>query len=295
MDLLYQHIYLQANESYNLLHVDRPHFIVPWHFHPEIEIMLILEGEGTRIIGDSIENYGRGDLVIVGSAVPHCWKSGPVHYETPEKLRARAHVILFREDSFGTGFFDLPEFYIIKEFFKRAERGLKFTGKTRVSISEKICRAYYLSGLPRFVSFLDILNEMAESSEYEILLSRPNNSISSGADMQRINAVMDYIISNFKNPIRLEDASSLACMAPTSFCRYFKARTNKSFGRFLNEIRIEHAKKLLTSTDYNIDKISFESGFVNVPNFYEQFKKITKYTPAKYKKQQVKLISDFQL
>ena len=278
-----------------MLFVDRPHFIVPWHFHPEIEIMLILEGEGTRIVGDKIENYSRGDLIVVGSAVPHCWKSGPIHYESPEKIRARAHVILFREDSFGNKFFDLPELHNVKEFFKRAERGIKFTGKTKVSISEKICKAYQLNGLQRFISFMDILSVMAESTEYETLLSRPNHSINSGADMQRINLVLDYLVVNFRNQIRLEDASSLACMSSTSFCRYFKARTNKSFGRFLNEIRIEHARKLLVSTNYNIDKICFESGFVNPPNFYEQFKKITKCTPSQYKKQQVNVTAEFPL
>ncbi len=295
MEPLYQHIYLPAQESYNLIYVNRPHFIVPWHFHPEIEIMLVLEGEGTRIVGDSIENYSCGDLVIVGSAVPHCWKSGYVHYQSPELLRARAHVILFREDSFGKNFFDYPEFQCIKDLIKKAEKGLKFTGKTKVSVSEKVCKAYYLHGLERFISFLNILKEMAESEEYETLLNQPNHSSNCGADMQRINLVLDYMLKNFMNQIRLEDVSSLACMSPTSFCRYFKARTNKTFGRFLNEIRIEHAKKLLIATEYNIDKICFESGFLNLPNFYEQFKKVTKYTPGGYKKQKVKMISEFPL
>ena len=98
---LFQRIYVAGNQSYNVLKVDRPYFVVPWHFHPEIELMLVVEGEGTRFVGDSIDSFGPGDLVLVGANLSHVWKNGPAHYQEPSTVRAKAKVILFRNDCFG--------------------------------------------------------------------------------------------------------------------------------------------------------------------------------------------------
>ena len=123
---LFQKIHLQNNRSFNVLKVERPYFIVPWHVHPEIEIMFVMRGHGTRFVGDSIENFKPNDLVIVGSNLPHVWKNDREHYEEGSNLVAEARVILLREDCFGADFFKVPEMSSVRDLFIRAERGLKF-------------------------------------------------------------------------------------------------------------------------------------------------------------------------
>ena len=110
--------------------------------------------------------------------------------------------------------------------------------------------------------------------------------------MQRINVVLDFMVRNFHRQIKLEEAAAQAFMSPTSFCRYFKARTNKSFGRFLNELRVGHAKKHLLECNYNVEEIGLESGFVNISNFFKQFGMIAGCTPAQYRKQQTAAIQE---
>lgn len=282
---LFQHIYLKEAQSYNILKVDRPYFIVPWHLHPEIEIMLITKGNGSRFVGDSIENYEIGDLVIVGSNLPHCWKSGPQHYEPEINYRAGARVILFRTECFGEHFFKISELKEIHELFLRAERGICFSGKTKTVVAEKIARAYSLSGVKRFMSFIDILNDLATSTEYKLLSSPSYKSNLFDGDMQRLNKVFDYLMLNYNKPIRLEDIAAEAYMSPTAFCRYFKSHTNKTVFNFLNELRIGYAKKMLIENNINISDIHYLCGFHNASNFYEQFKKIAGSSPLQFRKQ----------
>jgi len=282
---LFQHIYLKDQETYNVLKVDRPFFVVPWHLHPEIEIMSILEGEGSRFVGDSVENYEAGDLVMVGSNLPHCWKSGSGHYLEQPDCRARAHVVLFQPENFGEGFFNISEFRNIQEMFVRAQRGICFTGNTSKMASEKLVGAYRKKGIKRFIAFIDLLNDLAESTDYRLLSSVGFKSVSYATDMQRLNKVFDYLLLNFHKSLRLEEIASQAYMSSTAFCRYFKSHTNKTVFNFLKELRIGHAKKLLIEDNKNISDIHYYCGFPNASNFYEQFKKITGCSPLQFRKQ----------
>lgn len=284
---IFQHIYLNDDESYNILKVDRPFFVVPWHVHPEIEIMYIVEGEGSRFVGDHIENFTAGDLVVVGSNLPHCWKNGPGHYEQGSAYRAKARVILFREESFGQEFFNIKELKNIREMFRRAQQGICFKGRTAAIAAEKIINAYEQNGAKRFISFVDILNDLAESKEYKLLTSEGYRPPLFTSDMQRLNKVVDHLMENFQKPIKLDDVASLAYMSPTAFCRYFKNHTNKTVFRFLNELRVGFAKKLLLEDKDNISDIHYVCGFNNASNFYEQFKKIAGCSPLQFRKQYV--------
>lgn len=282
---LFQHIYLEEKQTYNVLKVDRPYFVVPWHLHPEIEIMAITDGEGTRFVGDSVENFNAGDLVLVGSNLPHCWKSSPRHYEEESVLRAKANVILFRQENFGDRFFNISELRQIQEMCMRAQRGICFTGQTAIDVSAKIADAYHQSGVKRFLTFIDLLNDLSESTEYRLLSSMGYRSDLFATDMQRLNKVFDYMMLNFYNPLKLEDIAAQAFMSPTAFCRYFKSHTNKTVFNFLNELRVSHARKLLIVENNNVSNIHYECGFPNASNFYEQFKKITGCTPLQFRKQ----------
>ncbi|HEY0668024.1 MAG TPA: AraC family transcriptional regulator [Sphingobacteriaceae bacterium] len=281
---IFQHIYLNNDESYNILKVDRPFFVVPWHVHPEIEIMSIVKGEGSRFVGDNIENFAEGDMVVVGSDLPHCWKNGAVHYEPDTLSRAEARVILFKEESFGKEFFNISELKKIKEMFSRAQRGISFNGRTAATVSGKILNAYEQNGAKRFISFVEILNDLAESKEYKLLTSEGYRPPLFTSDMQRLNKVVDHLMENFQKPIKLDDVASLAYMSPTAFCRYFKNHTNKTVFRFLNELRVGFAKKLLLEDKDNISDIHYLCGFRNASNFYEQFKKIAGCSPMQFRK-----------
>jgi AraC-like DNA-binding protein len=89
----------------------------------------------------------------------------------------------------------------------------------------------------------------------------------------------------FNTDISLETISEVANMTKNAFCKYFKKRTNKTYFRFLNELRIEHACKLLIDdNDMAIADIAYKSGFKNLSNFNRQFKFIKGINPNKFRK-----------
>lgn len=66
------------------------HFYNPWHFHPDCELTLILKSYGQRQVGDCIENFGPGDLVLVGSNLPHVWKNDEIFFDEKMNMKAQA-------------------------------------------------------------------------------------------------------------------------------------------------------------------------------------------------------------
>ena len=124
------------------------------------------------------------------------------------------------------------------------------------------------------------LRMIAFSSKQEYL-SRESliGLINEGQD-QKMNLIYKYIMANFKEQISIDDLASEVNMTKTSFCRFFKKRTKKSFVQYVNEIRIGYACKLLYTESYNISETAYESGFENISNFNKQFLKIKKRTPS---------------
>lgn len=282
---LFFKIQLPESKPYDIVKVSLPHFVVPWHFHPEIEIMLITKGKGNRFIGDSIESFEPYDLVMVGSNLAHVWKNSQEHYEADSSHVAECIYIVFKEDSFGQDFFKIPEMHKIKDLLARSERGIKFTGKTRASVAEKIIAAVDQTGVQQFISLMEILNQLSVSEDYSFLSTIGFSGKIQTFDLNRLNGVLDYVMSNFKNDIKLSEVAKIASMSPTSFCRYFKTRTNKTVMQFINEIRIGYAHKMLVETSHSVEQICYECGFKNVSNFYEQFQKITGTSPFKFRKE----------
>ncbi len=273
---------MPKDKPFDFHKVAKPYFVVPWHFHPEIEIMLITKGKGTRFIGDSIEHFEPYDLVMVGPNLAHVWKNNH-HLEAGNNQTAECIYILFTENSFGPDFFKIPEMVPLRNLLTKSNRGIKFFGETKLSVAEKILKAHQQTGVPQFITFMEILHALSGSDEYELLSSIGFNGKIQASDLHRLNDVLDYLMKNFKAEVRLEEIAEIANMSSTSFCRYFKSRTNKTVFEFINEIRIGHAHKLLIETPYNMDQICFESGFKNVSSFFKQFKTVTGKTPSKFR------------
>jgi transcriptional regulator GlxA family with amidase domain len=109
----------------------------------------------------------------------------------------------------------------------------------------------------------------------------PNNY---NKDKDQINKVYEYVFQNIQEGVKLNDAAGLVCMEPSSFCRYFKKKTNKTFMNYVKRVRIGIAAKLLAETDKQITQICYECGYNNLANFNHYFKLIMKKTPSEYRK-----------
>lgn len=271
------------NESFSVVSHTGRHFHRPFHFHEEIELTLIIRGKGIRIIGNHVEDFKEGDLVLVGSYLPHAWKNYDEYYNQYSALEVEAISVFFRKNFLGEGFFHLGETQQINMLLESANRGIQLTGNLQQQTARQITQLKTLTGADRLLLLLDILNNISKSREINLLLS--DNYIFNGYRyIYRLNELFDYILKNYRQKITLEDVASRFDIAPTSLGRYLKLQFGKTFIQLLNEIRINQSKKLLLETKNSVEKIAQDTGFRNLSNFMRRFKEINQTSPLQYRK-----------
>ncbi|QEC42601.1 helix-turn-helix domain-containing protein [Pseudobacter ginsenosidimutans] len=277
--------HLPGTSSFLLRDMIVPYFSNPFHFHPELELTFIVQGSGIRFVGDNIEYFGSGDMVLVGANLPHRWKNDKVYYELDNDLYSRAIVIQFRENFLRSDAGELPEMADIRNMLTLAKRGLKIVGATRQKVAKRMIAMLHQNSIERIASLLLILSNIAASNEYAVLSGTSIDQSYTRSDTERISRVYAYIMENFTDEINLQDVAGVANMSLTAFCRYFKSVTNKTFSTFLLETRLNYACKLLLSDSFNITQVAFRAGFNNLSYFNRQFKKMKGISPLQYKKQ----------
>lgn len=245
------------------------------HYHPEYQISLIVEGKGTCSIGGFNDEFQPDDIYLIGSNVPHVFDSD-------------AHIIsvFFRDRTLGDYFLRLPEMAAIRQFLEEAAQSFKLQGALAAHLKSRILELPKLSGASRIIHLLEILNQMALSAEkHMISQATARSEYSYTAVYRRMKKVFSYLADNFDQPISLDDAASSVHLSRYAFSRYFKKITNKSFVRYLNELRVRAACRFLLRTDYTITQISYLCGFNTLSNFNRQFKKLMRCTPSEYRAQ----------
>jgi AraC-like DNA-binding protein len=262
---------------------DEPYSKAPFHYHPELELVFIQEGYGKRIIGDKLDYFSAGDMVFLGSNLPHVWLSDEVFYKGFANLRAKAIVVYFNKEVFSKNFYELKESNKINELFKKAGRGMKIVGKTQKMVADKMQKLTRKKGFDRIIGLLDILNMLSTSAEIEYIAHESYSGMVLQSKSDRLSDVYKYINANYFNDISLEDISKIANLTPTAFCRLFKQRTNRHFVEYLNEVRISNACRFLLETNLNISEIAFQCGYKTLSNFNKIFKKTTALSPKEYR------------
>lgn len=248
------------------------------HQHEEIQISYIEKGEGAVFAGDTISQYHEGDILVIGSNLPHVFRS-----DVQENEVSIMRTLFFTFNSFGKDFFELPTFKNIHPILESSKNGfvVRNAPKKVVKYFKKLKNADSYS---RFILFLDILKWLStsESTPLSNYLYQKKITDNEGKKMQ---IVFDYVMTNYHQNITLDEIASIASMTKNAFCRYFKVRTNKSFFQFLIEVRIERAAKLLSSTsELSVLEIAESCGFNNISNFNRKFKELKQLSPLQYRK-----------
>lgn len=266
------------NHSFHINHLRVDYFPSLRHFHPEVEILLVIQGTGIRYVGDSVESFQPGDLVMIGPNVSHEWCSNK------GAGISEAIYILFNTEIMGAGFWNLPESKIILKIIQQSERGIKLTGETRDEVALLMNRIETSYGFTRIILLMTILEMIAFNGEYQYLATPVFQNTVNEPDSERLNKVYKYVLDNSHKVITLEKAASFSNLSRSAFCRYFRKRSNKTFVRFLNEVRVGQACRLLVNENHSIGDVCYASGYNNISYFIRQFRAITGFTPLGYRK-----------
>jgi AraC-like DNA-binding protein len=261
------------------------YFYNRWHYHPELELVHIEQGSGTQFVGDNIQNFQSGDLILLGPNLPHYWRCDEKYFRGDTNLYAQATVLHFSESIFGNTFLSIPENQAIRELLELARKGMKLNGPENDQVKIILQDLLDQKESNPMIALLRILQNLAQNKDTSILSNSDYPHEFDSHDTDRINHIYQYSLTNFQKKISIEEIAEVAHISPHSFCRYFKSRSRKTYSQFLLELRISHACKLLREDRLSVAQICFESGFNNFANFNKYFKILTTMSPLNYQKQ----------
>ncbi len=268
-----------AGSSFRILHhnVSADAFKWHYHYHSEYEVVCVFQGSGRRHVGNHLSNYEDGDLVLIGSNLPHGgfgYGSVGMHEEI---------VVQFKADFLDDNFLAKPELENIKKLFERSKQGLSFYGKTKEELSVKFKNLTLLSPFEKFIELLNILQQLATSSEFITLNQNGTRYNFSKKDQERLDKVYKYIEEKYSQNIDIQTVAKICNLTVPAFCNYFKKSLNQTFTDFTNEFRINQACKMLVEGGEIVD-ICYRCGFNNVSYFGRVFKQFKGTNPSQFRR-----------
>lgn len=281
MKLNLEQILPDHDSSFRFLLTPKLNEVFYWHFHPEIELVYVEAEKGIRHIGEHISTYEGCDLALIGSYIPH------LNFDYGVKDTVETVVIQFPETYFEGGLIRIPELKKVVDLMERAKTGLAFTGETKRVAGVRLKKLQHLDRFHQFMELMSIFQFLAESDEYVDLYVRTISSQSILKQQERIHRIQQFVEANFQKPIDTQQMADEVNLSLAAFCRYMKKTTKFTYTDFVNQYRVQYAKKLLIQ-DKNVTETCFESGFESLSYFNRIFKKWTGESPSSFKKQRLK-------
>jgi AraC-like DNA-binding protein len=245
-----------------------------WHAHPAMELTLVLTGTGTRFIGDSIAPVEPPELLLIGPDVPHYWRG----------LRGSSGYAIQFEFGPHQPLWKVAEASSLRKLWDRSTFGLFYTGRTRAQVTALTCAMADESSLRRLATLLRILDLMASAPEKEQsqLCRKAFRLAANDPHRFAIEQAIHLIVEESQEDLSLVDVARTVHMSRATFCRHFRRLTGKTFIEFLNDVRLDHARRLLVEGALNVGQVAGEVGFSNLSHFNRLFRKRMGQTPTLY-------------
>lgn len=264
-----------------------PSYPFEWHYHPEMELTLIEEDYGQRVVGDHQEEYGPGDLVLLGPNLPHTWASGTTSTSGDGVARmARAVVVQFDAAFAGPNLLQAPEMRSAREMFSASARGLRFEADKNRQAVKRLSELPDAQGPNRLLGLLEILAMLAGTWHEAELLAGPAFTANRNlAAQQRVDRICQFIQEHLSDSISQAELARQLGMNTSAFSRFFKHATGRTVVEYINEVRISQACRLLLETDDSVLEVCLRSGFGNLSNFNRRFRRLKGLTPSGFRNQ----------
>ena len=261
-----------------LYYVDRSHprYEMPFHWHLEHEIMLVLSGSFSLSVDGKTHTLHKGDTAVISTGAVHGGVPDNCIYEClvfdTSRFMESSSALLHRK---YCDFFDTDT--LIYPFFEKGTR-----------CSELICQMFEVmdkrqTGYEFFTVGLmwQLFGQILHDHSYTVTdMAERRNAKST----EQIKTVLNYIRKNYASRLTLADLADVLNLSPEHFCRLFHSITGKSPIDYLNYYRIECACELLSSSQKSITEVAYSCGFNDLSYFNRIFKRYKKVTPGHYQK-----------
>ncbi len=260
-----------------------PYFYPYLHRHEEIQLTFVQKGEGTLLVGNNMYTFSANEVYLIGANMPHVFKSDPTYFDEKGDKEVQSITIFFNTNGKLSSLFDLPELKNVQSFLSSFCSGFRVPTESFSDISDQIISIKYTSGLDQLMLFFQLLKSLSNLENINSLCSDSQPDIASDFDGMRISKIYSYITQNYNRDLTLEEVAASAFMTPPAFCRFFKKHTQVTFVSFLNDIRINEArKKLIEGSFDSVSSIAYDCGFNSITNFNRVFKSTTGKSPREY-------------
>jgi len=271
-----------GEDLFALLEDKKDNFYGYYHRHEELQITYILKGRGTIMIGNVVQSFSQDDVFILKPNEPHMFDKYGAEKVIEEDTIHAVHLFVNLERM--TKLFALAEFADLNTYFRDLDVSKRLESSVAHLLRDNFLNLLYKVGIPKFTEFITLLHGLMQSRNESIsLYSGIRNLNYSDKDGERISSVFKYTLDNFEHDISISEVASLVYMTPTSFCKFFKKHTMKTYIGFLNEVRIEKACQLLINRKTeSISETAFRVGFNNIVHFNRVFKRVMGLSPHNY-------------
>ncbi len=284
MRAAFEHVEAEGPTSWKYQIRREPSFAFEWHYHPVHELTLVVSGSGRRFVGDSIELYEPGDLVLVGPNLPHAWHSADSAPRAPNSWAAphEAIVAQFATDFLGEGLWARPEFALVACLLRRADRGLAFPSGAAEALQGAVEGLEHLRPPERTVELLGILVVLARLPARP-LTGRDYRAHLDEVTRDRIDLARRHVSEHFAEQLDRHSVAGISALSPAAFSRVFRRSTGRTFTSYLTAVRVSAARQLLVETETNVAEVAFRCGFRNLSNFNRRFRALTGMSPREYR------------
>ncbi len=262
---------------------DLPHFFDQLHQHPEVQLTRIFQGVGNLVVGDYIGRFRPGDLYMLGPGIPHVFRNDDSYYQNDSEKRAHSESLFFDLKIMGAYLAPIQEFKDLLGFFWKLNGCYRIMDESQF-IKKRLIRLRSLTGLPRVIQSMEILDHIMEGNVLKRLNQMTTVKNYSRKEGKRMDEVMRYLMEESNRQVKLAEVADVAGMNKEAFCRFFKERTRKTLTEFLNEVRITNACHLLADRELSISQVASEAGFANLSYFNRVFRKMNGITPKEFRR-----------
>jgi AraC-like DNA-binding protein len=249
-----------------------------WHHHPEFELTLTRNSRGQRFVGNHVDTYDDGDLVLIGPNLPHTWASR-------EKLdAAQPHVALvfwFRQECIDRLTDDTVELRPIRRLVGRAATGLAFSKELGLALASDFEAIFTQPPAQRLLRLLDILLRIADADNIHPLSTTV--PWQGDGSRLRIDRVLQQLHQSYHQALRMEELAELAALSVSGLHRMFRKHTQTNVSDYLIGLRVGEACSRLSSTNQPVQHIAAEVGYASLANFNRQFRRLRGMSPREYR------------
>lgn len=234
--------------------------------HKDIEFNFLISGEATAYLDNQQIELEKGDIICVNPYVIHKFTTD---------TGAKIGILMI-----NTGFLSKNAIDIEKLRFEeliKDEKAIELYNELISDFynSEAFCETAIRGDILRFVAYICKKYSTELTKDQEL-----SNLRSFGREFEYTSKAIDYINANFKKKLSLDEISAAAGASKYHFLRVFKSVTGYTAVEYINKIRCDYAKSLLTSGDYSVKQAALLSGFENLSHFTNTFKKYEGILPS---------------